>query len=137
VLGVSRLPFSRQGVTHASGRNSHGSYPQSLTVVKGTRRVIPEAERKERGAYDLQGVWVTTEAREDARVPELERPRCRFVPPSRPFPAPRHEIRRQRGAARDRYGGFCNADRRSWGFGNRFGAHDVRTVGVLIIWAAH
>src|SRR5918995_1303766 len=37
VRGVSRRPFSRQGVTHASGRNSRGSYLQSRTVVKRTR----------------------------------------------------------------------------------------------------
>jgi hypothetical protein len=36
--GVSRLPCSRQGVTHASGRNSPGVIHSVLTVVKRKRR---------------------------------------------------------------------------------------------------
>jgi hypothetical protein len=31
---------SRQGALHASGRNSHGSYPQCPTVVKRTRNEV-------------------------------------------------------------------------------------------------
>ena len=40
--------------------------------------------------------------------------------------APRHEIHRQRGAACDRFRGFCNAHAAKLGLGNRFVAHDAR-----------
>jgi hypothetical protein len=42
VGGTPASLSSRQGALHASGRNSHGSYPQSPTVVKRTHNEVRE-----------------------------------------------------------------------------------------------
>jgi hypothetical protein len=134
---VSRLPFSRQEVTHCEW----AGLPRELSTVSHSGQEDSQRDPRLSGesgrAYDLQGLaddrGAVVQAGRSGTWAELH---GKIRASSRA--APRHEIHRQRGAARDRFRGFSNADGAEFGLGKSIGySRRASELTVLPIWAAN